>query len=686
MILKTIQKLIIFSAIALILGGVVLISRDVRANNVCSYNASEEIGITDYYYNNIPVNPEKCSLCVGNHVGDCEGLSKEKCENSYHTNPYYLPGMMDFFLNQASEEDIYNDMYGFQCVWNDFDYPVSPDGYIWSGSRKVYFPEPGCLSYQFEYVETLDPPRDKLYYTYKPCNPPPSCQDKCQNGYNRDGACLERAERDYPEALKQDGQYRDCWSGTFCYCKNHKPVVESISLTIDPVYLDKFEDYDDGKITEYDPLICEAVIYDADAGDQAEGKIRAVILPRVNGERITGTLSTASCEFNPETKRHICTKKFRPKDIQITGSIRGKKLACEAIPYDAYQEGKSVISNEYTVARFNYYFIQLNPPEVTNYKEQYDLFTKLSAVDNTLKDTGKPLYLKESRSIKREDFRGYIGGATLEQLFYVGATGVILPKIDEFVRNMGLEWNPNQDRIVGMSDIREGFTGKKEDTVFINSKAQQVLAHELGHTYGLCDEYMWRTGLCGYSFQLPCDNDYPSCCIDSPANKLQKRLEEEKNKIFRDGIVFSQWIDANIASLTDEELLELRKDCPCAKIGGECVYSVTQPEEYALLREDPFEDYCPPQRKERMGSYFGNCYIKEEIARNYGNSCYNFSKLGSFELAQCAGMPLKKSDVIFIEDDTDLFLLYRSIMGYGNQPVGIYRYPSKAKYPLNPKK
>ncbi len=534
---KTIQKLIIFSVISLILGGVVLISRNVRANNVCSYNASEEIGITDFYYNNIPVNPEKCSLCVGNMSGGCEDLNKEECENSYHTNPYYLPGMMDFFLNQAKEEDIYNDRYAFQCVWNDFDYPVSPYGYIWSGSRKVYFPEPGCLSYQFEYVETLDRPRDKLYYNYQPCNPPPSCQDKCQQDYQRDGACLEKAGGDYPEALKQDGQYRECGSGESCYCNNHKPEVKELSLELNErhrQHLDKiFSMPEQDIISEYDVehLICRANIYDEDIEDQ-----EWIEKHRPNFEILYGwTLNDTFKRLTIIGKPMIKCKKNEQDTVTCETSAyyaktnvkRGMLLKCRVTPQDPYQKGEPKESNIKAVADHLYYFFRTQLSWGIAYG-QYLVFLDKSAVTNNFWDIkdrtqriGKSYFYRNPASLKIRHIKFlFIKGSFFNFREVAKKAGANWDKGEDdkltFLSDASIEkYNECfQDQLQGAKAV--GFAKFKSDLIVLSPLSSRThdFTHEMGHASiwsGLCDEYgrrFWDMQNKRYS----CLNPFPNCC------------------------------------------------------------------------------------------------------------------------------------------------------------------------------
>ncbi len=198
----------------------------------CSFDAFLDWFGSDFdYYYNIPLNPEKCSPCVGNDVTTgarqwydiCEDLSKSECENSYHTNPDYLPGEGMFqsaFIDTTSKlgmseekaEEYGYSAYGFQCVWDPEE--------LCSGSAE----QGCCLSYQFDWIE-LDWFEDEKYYTYKPCNPPYAiCEEACKEDpdyKSAEGICSDSAGPG-PAYVKYEGTMnpQDCIEepDTTCWC------------------------------------------------------------------------------------------------------------------------------------------------------------------------------------------------------------------------------------------------------------------------------------------------------------------------------------------------------------------------------------------------------------------------------------------------------------------------------------
>ncbi|MFH1751909.1 MAG: hypothetical protein ABH821_03145 [archaeon] len=97
--------------------------------------------------------------------------------------------------------------------------------------------------------------------------------------------------------------------------------------------------------------------------------------------------------------------------------------------------------------------------------------------------------------------------------------------IELVLANSGIKLNPVTDRVVGITD-KELLGDSKvlgygsTETVFaVISKYESidVTAHEIGHTFKLCDEYLyeyWNR----QNKSWTCPNPYPTCCDDSPDN------------------------------------------------------------------------------------------------------------------------------------------------------------------------
>jgi len=89
-------------------------------------------------------------------------------------------------------------------------------------------------------------------------------------------------------------------------------------------------------------------------------------------------------------------------------------------------------------------------------------------------------------------------------------------------------WDPNIDRIIGITpdDIEvwngiacvsgvNGYTRMDYDMALVEYEDPVVTSHELGHTFGNCDEYLWSAwDLQNYTYGCP--NEYPQCCEDHP--------------------------------------------------------------------------------------------------------------------------------------------------------------------------
>jgi len=92
----------------------------------------------------------------------------------------------------------------------------------------------------------------------------------------------------------------------------------------------------------------------------------------------------------------------------------------------------------------------------------------------------------------------------------------------------GMVWNPNLDRIVGLTDDdisiyngascsdALGYTYMNTDKTILEYEQSMVTAHELGHDFGLCDEYSYSAWSSQNSY-YGCPNTYPTCCEDHPS-------------------------------------------------------------------------------------------------------------------------------------------------------------------------
>lgn len=545
---NTTHKLIICFAIPLILGAAVLISRNVKANSECSYNYERwGAGATYYYYNNIPVNPEKCGLCLGNVVSDCETLSQSECEKSYHTNPYYLPGIDDIDNTLAL-----NDSYGFQCVWNDYDYPVSPQGYIWSGNRKIYLPPPGCSSFGFKWIEIWEPPKDELYYTYKPCSPPPSCEERCQKQYNRDGACLlsteAQASSNYPDALKQRGGYRDCLQGTSCYCENHKLEVKGISFGLDEQYQEhltkvmQFFSPMEDIVSEYEleHLVCQAKISDGDEEDREWIAKHPPDFELLYSRTVNGTFKRLSKIPKSYTKCELLDDGTINCKASVSAMIakkikRGMLLKCKVTPKDLYQEGQPKTSSPIGVADHLYYFFK-EGLTWTGLPALYETFLDMSAVTDSIQDMtdrtkrlGKAYFYKDRLSLP-VNFSGWRRDNAFRDAVKKLGIKFEKRKDDKITLISGLHMAlfnaEHKDMYSGSEGLEAGgYTQSGQDLIFLVSNPRLFnFAHEMGHASRasrLCDEYdrgFWSRQTLGLFVSgglSRCRNPFPNCCNEN---------------------------------------------------------------------------------------------------------------------------------------------------------------------------
>ncbi len=219
-----------------------------------------------------------------------------------------------------------------------------------------------------------------------------------------------------------------------------------------------------------------------------------------------------------------------------------------------------------------------------------------------------------------------------------------------FDKLLGLAWAYATDKYV--------VTGQRPHT---------VLAHELGHTYTLCDEYSEFEYLSGNRSFKPkggCKNIFPACCWreinPNPKVKLINDLENHKYTI------------------------------KCADSGGFCHYtndSSSTCESVGAVRIQSLERDSDCEKKEGLKV---TCCLSEEKYIEVGNQCH-LPTDGIVGLnGQCAGMPLSlDGSPSIINGVLDITSQYRSIMGPQLFTIKIENrgYPESSKgslYPLTP--
>ncbi len=92
-------------------------------------------------------------------------------------------------------------------------------------------------------------------------------------------------------------------------------------------------------------------------------------------------------------------------------------------------------------------------------------------------------------------------------------------------------WNP-RDTLAHLHPGSRGFGKFNKGIIIFSNDSEWILAHEMGHTYGLCDEYQYgcTPGLeqgCykGQNEYTRCPNPYPLCGNDHPNNVTANKQE-----------------------------------------------------------------------------------------------------------------------------------------------------------------
>lgn len=452
--------------------------------------------------------------------------------------------------------------------------------------------------------------------------------------------------------------------------------------------------YDDGIVTEYDPLVCTLDTSDLDI----KGDVTYSFQGTKSGKIASGKIMCKSGK---------CTASLPPGK-----SKRGEILTCTMKPANLPEYEASV-----TAAQYVYMFVPLNLPGVKNIKEQYDFYVDLSAINNKPDLAAKALYSRRCE-LTPDDF-ARIGGKDwlktlkIEHIYGLGWTDVyILRAAKECAKKMGFVWDPEFDRVIGSSGIL-GFSfampheASTIDVVFMGqSKSERALAHELGHTYAtdnkyLCDEYSYSV----YKYEnseTPCINSFPECCLMGPgkwlkeeyydnishyyyasksdhssaaADKMMSVCEENGGKCeYGDVLLLKKCgegkIVADLFGVMDLE--DLQKIIERRKFGEE--------KQMLLYHMNWFDSRpgCPYVK----GKYYGVCCIDENVLIEEGTDCYG----EDYSPSDLPGYPPIKPDVCAgspLPDRTNFDSKYRSIYG-SKYWKGDVRYPPEAGLPINP--
>lgn len=268
----------------------------------------------------------------------------------------------------------------------------------------------------------------------------------------------------------------------------------SVDLKVDKNYLEKkkldFDEYNkvnsDGDlvITEYDELNCNILAEKITTAD-----FRIVD----NHEKVLSEKKGVSCNNDK------CEYVFRVgKDVknwprgEINYNADSTKLKC-VVEVDS----KKYMSSEVSVAKHIYGFIHSDKSNVNNAKEQFDYFIKLSALKH---DKVKPIYYSNR-------YRCFISEEKVSK------------DIEKCFKELYRDYNYKYDRIIGLADDSV-FDPKIQHVILIDDNLKS-LAHEIGHSYNLADEYNYDA----YSSIKNPLNPYPKCAFDNPIISEDKKLE-----------------------------------------------------------------------------------------------------------------------------------------------------------------
>ena len=520
-------------------------------------------------------------------------------------------------------------------------------------------------------------------------------------------------------------------------------------------YSDRSQDTEAvGMITKYDPVFCEVEIELEDGKDIDEYMFSFSIsyfrrsldnCVKKDSDKKSSVYVCKSKLFNEKGKRSLGDERSEGMTLSVRmwnqfvyPFERGSKISCKAEIIEEGEVIEEIESKPFIVAKFNYIFLKLNKPDLPEDKleKQINTFLRLSIVNSGVENSAKLTYLTERYSTSEDMIALRLMNSPSPGGGNRYSTAEISNKIKEldgdgFFNKLNIKRDADYDVVIFTTSIIErnfAYFDRKivhlgiPQKTFKEKGVDGILAHELGHTYGLFDEYAWKH----FKPQFEAEqrrwarrpsgplkegeyNPYPLCCLDNPEAPWRETLEKEKNKkitkeeleshlgrklkdlqINRQPLTeisFDSLMDLYIEGiLKKEDFIKFQDISPCHKIGGKCVdvrrMSLDEmvKQGFLVTTDGGGLDICPPSSD---GSLL--CFLDKDEMLQHGNHCWpkDYKIIPeTIDLRdRCAGMPIpNRVDLNY--DRNDLNHEFRSVMGMLKAWGEKVQYPIEAKYPL----
>lgn len=432
----------------------------------------------------------------------------------------------------------------------------------------------------------------------------------------------------------------------------------SVTLTVDPsIYKPPSQEnpygrslnkelnpYNDDVVSTYDPLICTLSIpFESEM-------VFFRISRKADDQKKVIKSGTTTCYDS------ICSI-----DISSMETNRGEEIECEFI----YNNEK--FTDNVFVAEMNYFFVELNPPGVVNLNDQLDYYERLSSFERedlkaifrkncvVTSDEFFPRNIERAKEICIEYINPELDAEELEECALNYALDRynyqidLEEKIGSCLEESGEQFNIKFDRIIGHSKKFVGASRAFPESglVLLADDDITLLAHEIAHTYGVCDEDDYSQYK-KEDLTIKCPNDYPWCAIDSPENPF---------------------------------IIGIDGKASCTANGGECFYAE------GLYNPETPDNYLPVNFKcPKIDGGRNECSVTYERFAELGNNCYPSGFIEKLDRKEAILAALYLAGVP-IPDTKDLNSPLRSIMGYPiyRENGGEVSYPDGLPYPLGPK-
>jgi len=317
-------------------------------------------------------------------------------------------------------------------------------------------------------------------------------------------------------------------------------------LTIDPLGYqakgleERFNPIGEKIASVYDDLLCTGLLSGINRNEVNQYQIRYQI--NYSSNQMQGVLGIPDSQtISPRLSVATEGRSYDDADYQTYGAFRQGKASCELPENSCSAVCRIPIPNRMTARGGKLSCrLELTKEKTTLDQDVDELFIAKHNLITLRKNVASMMSRADLRPFISEAVRvGLLASPTELKLITYGqfCGAETLNALEACFRNLREVWRPGKDRLILLNGDG-GFTEMRDYRLFIDPPFGSSLMHELGHTFGLCDEYAFDAerkgdGLLsifsdhyGYKEQQAkyrCLNPYDRCCNDHPSYALNEQ-------------------------------------------------------------------------------------------------------------------------------------------------------------------